>query len=117
MSRGIDPDLLVVRADRAINKEIISKLSVMCGLPEPYVIPSATVQSIYEVPVNYHHYGIGQRISEKLQLPDRQFDLSTREMLGNHIQHSTTDKKIALIGKYCSLEDAYYSLNEGLKTA
>ena len=117
MSRGIDPDLLVLRADMPIHQNIITKLSSMCGLPEQCIIPSATVNSIYEVPVNYHHYGIGERIVEKLQLPQSNFDLSARNTLLEHQQESTITKKIAMVGKYCALEDAYYSLNEGLKTA
>lgn len=117
MSRGIDPDILVVRADMPIHENIITKLSAMCGLPEQCVVPSATVKSIYEVPINYHSYGVGERIIEKLQLPYSSFDLSVWKELLAHKASSIITKKIAMVGKYCALEDAYYSLNEGLKTA
>ena len=117
MARGIDPDLLVLRADMPIDDHIIKKLSIMCWLPEQCVIPSTTVSSIYEVPVNYHHYGVGERIIEKLKLPNSKFDLSAWNTLLEYKQESTTTKKIAMVWKYCKLEDAYYSLNEWLKTA
>lgn len=113
MARGIDPDLLVVRSDFPIEESIINKLSVMCGLDKQDVIPSATVNSIYEVPVNYHTYGVGERIVKKLKLHNNDFDLSQRQDLLNHINHSTNEKTIAIVGKYTDLEDAYYSINEG----
>jgi CTP synthase len=52
-ARGIEPDILVVRADKPIEPKIINKLSLMTGIEENCIIPSATVKSIYQVPVNY----------------------------------------------------------------
>ena len=89
----------------------------MSGIEKKCVIPSATVKSIYEVPLNYHNYGIGETLLEKLQLPIHNFQLDEWKNLVEHIHSSHIDKNIAIIGKYCDLEDAYYSLNEGLKTA
>ncbi|MDD2537349.1 MAG: CTP synthase [Candidatus Absconditabacteria bacterium] len=116
-SRGIDPDILVVRADMPVEEDIIRKLSLMCGLPIQCVIPSATVKSIYEVPVNYQKHVLGNTLLQALHFPQTQIDLSKWEQLVDHIQNAKEVKKIAMVGKYVSLEDAYYSLNEGLKVA
>jgi CTP synthase len=116
-ARGIEPDILVVRADQPINQKLISKLSLMTGIEENCVIPSTTVRSIYQVPVNYQGRALGNILLQKLNLPQKPFNMSKREGLVHHIENSTAVKKIALVGKYCALEDAYYSLNEGLKVA
>lgn len=116
-ARGIEPDVVVVRADREIDEGIIRKISLMCGISETCVIPSATVKSIYQVPLNYQEYALGSTLLQKLQLPQKPFKMHKRSDLLQHIEYSKEVKKIAMIGKYCDLEDAYYSLNEGLKVA
>jgi CTP synthase len=116
-ARGIEPDILVVRADKSIEKGVLRKLSLMTGVEENCVIPSATVKSIYQVPVNYQGHALGNILLQKLNLSQKPFDMSQWEGLVHHIEKSVEVKKIAMVGKYCALEDAYYSLNEGLKVA
>ncbi len=58
-ARGIEPDILVVRADKPIDKAMIQKLSLMTGVDENCVIPSTTVKSIYQVPTNYQSHALG----------------------------------------------------------
>lgn len=116
-ARGIEPDILVVRADKPIDTHVLHKLSLMTGVEENCVIPSATVKSIYQVPVNYQTHALGNILLQKLNLPQKPFDMSKWSTLVQHIDQATTVKKIAMVGKYCALEDAYYSLNEGLKVA
>lgn len=74
-ARGIEPDIVVVRADKPIQETIISKLSTMSGIERKCVIPSATVNSIYEVPLNYHNHEVGKTLLEKLHLPLQEFKL------------------------------------------
>jgi CTP synthase len=89
----------------------------MTGVEENCVIPSTTVKSIYQVPVNYQTHALGNILLQKLNLPQKPFDMSKWNTLVQHIDQSTIVKKVAMVGKYCALEDAYYSLNEGLKVA
>jgi CTP synthase len=116
-ARGIEPDILVVRADKPIEKNVLRKLSLMTGVEENCVIPSTTVKSIYQVPVNYQAHALGNILLQKLNLSQKPFDMSKWNILLHHIEQSKEVKKIAMVGKYCALEDAYYSLNEGLKVA
>jgi CTP synthase len=117
MARGIEPDILVVRADKPIETSVLHKLSLMTGIEENCIIPSPTVTSIYQVPVNYQTRALGNILLQKLNLAQKPFDMSKWNTLLQHIDQATTVKKIAMVGKYCALEDAYYSLNEGLKVA
>jgi CTP synthase len=116
-ARGIEPDVLVVRADKPIDKQMLQKLALMTGVEENCVIPSPTAKSIYQVPTDYQSHALGNILLGKLRLPQKPFNLSKRETLLQHINNAKTTKKIAMIGKYTALEDAYYSLNEGLKVA
>lgn len=116
-ARGIEPDLLIVRSERPIEKAMLQKLSLMTGVEENCVISSPTVKSIYQVPLNYQSFALGNILLGKLNLPQRPFNLSRRSDLLTHIEQSKTSKKIAIVGKYTALEDAYYSLNEALKVA
>ena len=84
----------------------------MTGVKEDHVIPAPTVNTIYRVPLDYHKNQVGENILDHLQLPYTNFNLQKREDLYSHIKNSTTEIRIAMVGKYVNLEDAYYSLNE-----
>jgi CTP synthase len=116
-TRGIIPDMLVCRADYDISSELLDKISYMTGVTRSHVIPAPTVPSIYCIPTDYHTHGVGSMILHHLQLDDKTPDMSARETLKGHIYASTTELRIAMVGKYVELEDAYYSLNESLKVA
>jgi len=116
-SKGIEPDVLVVRSDLEIPEGLLQKLSLMCGIPSKCVIPSCTVKSIYQVPFNYYQCGMGATLLKKLQLPLQEFDMSEWVNLSQHIEVAQETKRVAVVGKYGALEDAYYSLNEALKCA
>lgn len=115
--KGIIPDFLVCRADVDIPDEIIKKVAYMTGVKEDHVIPAPTVDTIYRIPLDYRDHQVGSHILEHLQLPYTNFNLTKREDLYSHIKNSTTEIRIAMVGKYVNLEDAYYSLNEWLKVA
>lgn len=115
--RWIIPDFLICRADVDIPHDIIKKVAYMTGVKEDQVIPAPTVDTIYRIPLDYHNNNLWKHILEHLQLPYTNFDLKRREELYTHIISSTTEIRIAMVGKYVNLEDAYYSLNEWLKVA
>ncbi|MFA5916749.1 MAG: CTP synthase [Candidatus Gracilibacteria bacterium] len=117
MSFGITPDFLVLRADMKITEELVEKTAYMCSVDKRNVIPSPTVSSIYEVPLNYNERHFGDLILEKFGLPNNGFDLKKWEILNDNIKSSKEKVVIGMIGKYNGLEDSYFSLNEGLKIA
>ncbi len=116
-SIGIQPDMILARADKHIKKEHIAKLSLFCDVPEEYIIPAPTVSSIYEIPLNFEKYNITNLIAEKLDLGPRTPDLKDWETIVNQIKLKKPSLKIALVGKYTGLVDAYLSVIESLKIA
>jgi len=117
MSYWIIPDFIVLRADSDIPKEVCDKVASFCNIDKNYVIPAPTVKSIYEVPINFQEFNIWNLILNKFKLENRDFDLKNWKSLLNNINNSKEEINIAMVWKYNDLEDAYYSLNEWLKTA
>lgn len=116
-SIGIQPDMILARADKLIKKEHIAKLSLFCDVPTDYIIPAPTVSSIYEIPLNFEKFNITNKIADKLDLGPRTPDLKDWEKIVNQIKEKKPALKIALVGKYTGLVDAYLSVIESLKIA
>jgi CTP synthase len=115
--RGIIPDMLICRADYDIPDDIISKISYMTGVSQSHVIPAPTVDSIYRIPLDYADRNVSEQVLSHLWLPIVSPDMTKRQDLYHHISNATQELRIAMVGKYVGLEDAYYSLNEGIKVA
>lgn len=115
--RGIIPDMLMLRADYEIPDDIRRKVSTMCGVQYNHVIPLPTLSSIYLVPSHLNSHHVWQSLLQLLWKKKIDPDLSSRQYLTRQIQSNLPIITIAMIGKYVSLEDAYYSLNESLKVA
>ncbi len=116
-SIGIHPDLILTRADHPIKREHIKKIALFCDVEEECVIPAATVKSIYEVPLRLHKYNITNLIGEKLKLGKLKPKLKEWEDVNAKIKAKKKKLKIALVGKYTGLDDAYLSVIESLKIA
>ncbi len=116
-SIGIQPDMVLARADHPIKKDHLSKIALFCDIDENYVIPAQTVKSIYEVPLNFQKYNIAQLIANKLNLGQLNLNLTEWEEVVQKIKAKKEDLKIALVGKYTGLDDAYLSVIESLKIA
>ena len=116
-SIGIQPDMILARADYPINKEHLQKIALFGDVEEKYVIPAQTVNSIYDVPVNLEKYGITQLIGDKLNLGKLKPNLKDWKAVSRKIHAKKNKLKIALVGKYTGLDDAYLSVIESLKIA
>lgn len=116
-SIGIQPDIIIARADYPIGKELLKKIALFCDVQENAVIPSVTANSIYEVPLLLEEYKIAELIAEKLALGKVKPNLKTWKELAQKIRKSAKELKIALVGKYTGLDDAYLSVIESLKIA
>ncbi len=123
MHYGITPDFLVLRGDTNIPQDIINKVAHTCYLKPEEVIPAETVSSIYQIPLAFQEKNFWTLIINKLfwKTPDttnrKTIDMTEREHLYANIKNSEKTVTIGMIGKYNELEDAYISLNEGLKAA
>jgi CTP synthase len=114
-SKGIQPDVLVLRCDRTIPKSLREKLSLFTDVPSSNIIESKDCRSIYEVPVVMQNEGLASRILEKLNLENQVPDLSAwKDIVHKIIEPQKGVLKIGLVGKYVKLSDAYISVNESI---
>jgi CTP synthase len=111
---GIQPDIIVCRSDYPISEEIRNKISLFCDVEKDAVIPLTTVSTIYEVPLVLEAEGLGRLITEKLKINSGPPDLSQWQDMVELIKSPREPVKIALVGKYVELQDAYFSVREAL---
>ncbi len=116
-SIGIQPDVLVCRSDRAINTELKSKISGFCGVNNNAVIPALDADSIYSVPLSLKEEGLCSEILRILELRDHECDLEDWKKLVHQLRNPGPSVKVALVGKYIQLNDAYLSVVEALRHA
>lgn len=114
---GINPDIILCRADESIKKEHLKKISLFGDIPEDAVLPAPTVGSIYEVPLNLESSKITNLICDHLLMKCKKPELEKWEELVNKIKSDLQEVKIALVGKYTKLEDSYLSVIEAVKSA
>ncbi len=116
-SIGIQPDILLCRSEKALPKSVKEKLALFCDIDLEAVISARDVKSIYEVPLIFEKEGLGELILKRLHLPVTEPDLKDWETLVERVKNPERTVKIAIVGKYVSLSDAYLSVTESLKHA
>jgi len=113
-SIGIQPDVIVCRADHPVDDNLRDKIALFCDVETRAVIPLPTVQTIYEVPLLLEQAGLGEFVVERLNLPPHSPDLSEWRTLVAQIKKPKPSLRIAIVGKYIELHDAYISVREAL---
>lgn len=116
LSVGIQPDLLLCRAEQEIPIKELSKIALFCNVSPQRVIPALDASSIYDVPLNYHHAGLDRQVLDYFNLDkeNKAVDLSVWEEVSRRIHAPEGAVEIVIVGKYIDLKDAYKSLNEAL---
>lgn len=115
--KGIHPDIIFCRADVKIPQKLLEKVGFFCDVPTEAVLPAETVKSIYEVPLRFQKYNLGNLIAERLNLGKLKFDLKEWEAGIEKILTKKEELVIGLAGKYNDLDDAYLSVIESAKFA
>ena len=113
-SLGLQPDVIVCRSDRPIGRNLKEKISLLCDVPISGVISAVDAASIYKVPLVLHREGLDEEIARHLRI-DAEPDLTEWETLVERIDRATEPVKIAVVGKYVNMRDAYLSVMEALK--
>ncbi|MBA2628218.1 MAG: CTP synthase [Gemmatimonadales bacterium] len=114
MQIGIQPDILICRSEQPISAEIKRKIALFCNVDFGCVVESPDVKSIYEIPVRFHEQGLDRQVCERLRLETKEPDLSTWRALTERILRPSGAIRIAVVGKYTDLHDAYKSVHEAL---
>ena len=117
LRNGLQPDMILARADDDIPAELLDKISKFCGVPREAVIPAPTVKSIYDVPLNFQQHRVAQIIGKRLNLGRLTPDMSAWEQGMQRYAKAKGHVTVALVGKYTNLEDAYLSVIESVKSA
>jgi CTP synthase len=116
-SIGIQPDVLVCRTDRAITDDLRGKIGGFCGVRPDAVIQALDADSIYAVPLALESEGLCRQVLDVLALADHPSDMARWEELVVKLRHPGPAVKVALVGKYVQLNDAYLSVVEALRHA
>ena len=114
---GIQPDVLVCRSDRDISEDLKRKIGGFCGVPNRAVIPSLDADTIYAVPLTLEEGGLCREVLNVLQLTDHESDMTAWSQLVHNLRNPGPSVKVALVGKYVQLNDAYLSVVEALRHA
>lgn len=112
---GIQPDALVLRADRDIPEGLKRKISLMCDVDTDGVVAAPDAPSIYDIPKVLHREGLDAYVVRRLGLPFRDVDWTVWGDLLDRVHHTHETVRIALVGKYVDLPDAYLSVTEALR--
>src|SRR5215210_1086366 len=111
---GIQPDILLCRTDRFLDKDIKQKIALFCDVDEEAVITAKDVSSIYEVPLVLAAEGLDRIVLNRLSLPATEARMDAWIDLVDRIRNPKDDITIHVVGKYVGYEDSYKSLNEAL---
>ena len=114
---GIQPDMIVCRADLPVGNELREKIALFCDVEKQAVIPLATVETIYEVPLILEEAGVADFICERLNIQCGPADLVEWQDMVAHIKKPKPALTVGIVGKYVELEDAYISVYEALSHA
>ncbi|MGD9712146.1 MAG: CTP synthase [Thermomicrobiales bacterium] len=113
-SVGIQPDVIVCRSDADIPDDVKEKIALFCDVDPEAVIPMPTAETIYEVPLMLHESRLDQYIDDHLSLEGHEPDLSEWRIITERIRNPHETVRLALVGKYVELHDAYMSVTESL---
>ncbi len=112
---GIQPDAIVLRADREIPTGIKRKISLMCDVDLEAVVSAVDAPSIYDIPKVLHREGLDAYVVRRLGLPFRDVNWKAWDELLKRVHNPAHEVTVALVGKYIDLPDAYLSVTEALR--
>lgn len=112
---GIQPDILLCRAEVALDAGIRRKIALFCNVEPDCVFTAQDVPTIYAVPLHLHDQGLDHKVTELLNIWSREPDLTEWRRIERRALEPSGEVEIAIVGKYVGLTDAYKSLNEALR--
>jgi len=114
MEIGIQPDILICRADRPLSAELKRKIALFCNVDHDCVIESTDAETIYEVPLRFYEQGLDRLVCERMKLEVKEPDLRPWSEVVKVAKQADERVRVAIVGKYTELSDAYTSIREAL---
>jgi len=113
-SIGIQPDILMCRADRPLPADERRKIALFTNVEERAVISAVDTDSIYKIPLLLHAQHLDDIVVEKMKIDVKPADLSEWERVVDDLTHPQSEVTVAMVGKYVNLTESYKSLSEAL---
>ena len=117
LSIGIQPDIIVCRSEVPLERDLKAKIGLFCNVSTDCVIENLNADTIYNVPIMLEKQSLSDKVCERLGIDAPPPDLEEWKALVNRVKSLTKKVKIALVGKYVALHDAYLSVAESLRHA
>ena len=114
---GVNPDIIVVRSEHPVDKHIKSKISLFCDVDETSVIEALDADNLYEIPLEMEKLGLADEACKKLGLKNVKPSLTKWTEMVNKFKNPKHEIKVAVVGKYVELKDAYISIHESIEHA
>ncbi len=114
MEIGIQPDFLICRTERALSEDVKRKIALFCNVEFGNVIESRDVPTIYQIPISFSEQGLDERVVNRLELEGTEPDLSDWRAMVSRVMSPRDRVRVAVVGKYTELVDAYKSIQEAL---
>lgn len=116
-SIGIQPDIILCRCEVPVSSDLKRKIALFCDVDVDAVFSSADVDNIYEVPLRFYDEGLDQKVAIMLRLPAKNANLTAWRNIVHAAANPEYSVRIAIVGKYVELKEAYKSLHESLNHA
>lgn len=116
-SLGIQPNVVICRADVGLSKDIKEKIALFCSVPKNCVISNPNVESLYEVPLVFEDQDLSDIIFDRFCMSPKKQDMNEWRVLVEQDKNPQDEITIGIVGKYTHLEDAYLSIKESLHHA
>ncbi|NKI11003.1 CTP synthase, partial [Salmonella enterica subsp. enterica serovar Infantis] len=116
-SLGIQPNVIVVRTEKPISEDMKDKIALFCDIDNKSVIECRDADTLYTIPLALQEQNLDQIVCDHLKLKCQEADMTEWIELVDRVRHLSKTTKIALVGKYVELQDAYISVVEALKHA
>tara|TARA_B100000686_G_C16774032_1_gene967182 strand:- start:1120 stop:2751 length:1632 start_codon:yes stop_codon:yes gene_type:complete len=115
-SVGIQPDMILCRSEKDLPNDERKKIGLFCNVPVDKVISAPDVNTIYEVPINYHERGLDRQLTDHFRIKalEKELDLGRWDRIVKSIKNPEGAITVAVVGKYTNLLDSYKSLGEAL---
>ncbi|WP_143605234.1 CTP synthase [Streptobacillus notomytis] len=114
---GVNPDIIILRSEHPVDKNIKSKVSLFCDVDESSVIEALDANNLYEIPIHMEELGLADEVCKKLNLENIKPNLEKWKKMVNKFMNPKHEIKVAVVGKYVELKDAYISINESIEHA
>lgn len=114
---GISPDVIVVRSEHPVDQSIKKKISIFCDIDEEAVIQSEDAENLYEIPLTMERLGLADVICKYFKIENKKPSLAEWNKMVDKFKNPKKIVKVAVIGKYVELKDAYISIHESIEHA